>query len=592
MKCVRFGVHFIKGGFSYFYQYNVIIFKNTFWSLVAEMIKKKKTLRLRIAILNAVAVTLAILITSVISSISIAVQGHESSEQALSLLCETGKNNLNYYFKSVEQSVNIVSGLIDDNLDSISDEEFNTKFSTHVQQTRLAFLEAADHTNGVLTFYYRMDPEITALTNEKGFWYTNLDGNGFIDHEVTNISDSENECPWFWIPKQTGQPVWLSPYDTDSLQAVTVVSYNAPVYRKSGENNVFIGVVGIEISYNTLGEQIKDIKIHRSGFAFIVDNDTGSIIYHPILDILGMPVEERPSMPGGFLDSIKSEKHHIEYTFQGVKKHAYWRQLSNNMSIVVAVPLSEVNETWIRTVVIVASVSLALIGLTILFTIFYTRKITNPLKELTEAAQKINNGEYDFQLSYQGDDEIGVLTATTNKLVDHLRDYIEDLNSLAYADALTSTKNKSAFDAAIFELEQTIDNSKEPIEFAIAIFDCDDLKQINDKYGHDKGNIYLKNSSILMTRVFQNSDVYRLGGDEFAIILQGKDYKNREKLKDSFFRKCKDVCSLSKEPWEQIKVSVGIATFDPEIDHTVKDVIVHADHLMYQNKRSRKKNLA
>ena len=556
------------------------------------MLKKKKTLRLKIAILNAIAVTLAILITSIISSISIAVQGHESSEQALSLLCETGKNNLNYYFKSVEQSVNIVSGLIDDNLDSISDEEFNTKFSTHVQQTRLAFLEAADHTNGVLTFYYRMDPEITAWTNEKGFWYTNLDGNGFIDHEVTDISNSKNECPWFWIPKQTGQPVWLSPYDTDSLQAVTVVSYNAPVYRKSGENNVFIGVVGIEISYNTLGEQIKDIKIHRSGFAFIVDNDNGSIIYHPILDILGMPVEERPSMPGGFLDSIKSEKHHIEYTFQGVKKHAYWRQLSNNMSIVVAVPLSEVNETWIRTVVIVASVSLALIGLTMLFTIFYTRKITKPLKELTEAAQKINNGEYDFQLSYQGDDEIGVLTATTNKLVDHLRDYIEDLNSLAYADALTSTKNKSAFDAAIFELEQTIDNSKEPIEFAIAIFDCDDLKQINDKYGHDKGNIYLKNSSILMTRVFQNSDVYRLGGDEFAIILQGKDYKNREKLKDSFLRKCKDVCSLSKEPWEQIKVSVGIATFDPEIDHTVKDVIVHADHLMYQNKRSRKKNLA
>ena len=92
-----------------------------------------------------------------------------------------------------------------------------------------------------------------------------------------------------------------------------------------------------------------------------------------------------------------------------------------------------------------------------------------------------------------------------------------------------------------------------------------------------------------MTRVFQNSDIYRLGGDEFAIILRGKDYDNREKLKTIFLDKCKEICSLSKEPWEQIKISLGIAAFDPEIDSCVEDVIVHADHLMYENKRSRKK---
>ena len=130
--------------------------------------------------------------------------------------------------------------------------------------------------------------------------------------------------------------------------------------------------------------------------------------------------------------------------------------------------------------------------------------------------------------------------------------------------------------------------SNKPIEFAIAIFDCDDLKQINDKYGHDKGNIYLKNSSILMSRVFKNSVIYRLGGDEFAIILLDQDYKIRNKLKNVFLEKCRDICSLSKEPWEQIKVSVGVATFDPEVDNSVNDVIVHADHLMYESKRARK----
>ena len=550
---------------------------------------KKKTIRLRIAVLNAIAVSACILITSIIGSISIANQGHESSERALSLLCEIGQDNINNYFKSVEQSVDIVSGLIDENLDSIDDSEFDTKFANHIAQSRSAFLEIADHTNGVLTFYYRIDPEIAATTHEDGFWYTNLDGQGFIEHEVTDISDSHNECPWFWIPKETGNPVWLTPYDTDSLQGVTVISYNAPVYRSSGGENTFIGVVGIEISYHTLGEQIKNIKVHRTGFAYIVDNKDGSIIYHPHLDILSMPVEERPSIPEGFVKAIKGDKHHIEYTFQGVQKHAYWLRLSNDMSVVVAVPISEVNETWISTVVIVALVSLALVAITMTFTIIYTRKITRPLVELTDAAQKINDGDYDIKLSYKGNDEIGVLTATTNKLVDHLRDYIKDLNSLAYADALTSTKNKSAFDAAMNKLEETIKESSEPIEFAIAVFDCDNLKVINDKYGHDKGNIYLKNSSVLMSLVFQHSDIYRLGGDEFAIILTDKDYEDREKLKNIFVTKSNEICSLSKEPWEQIKVSVGIAAYDSDIDHSAHDVFVHADHLMYVNKRSRKK---
>ena len=551
---------------------------------------KKKSIRIRIAVLNAIAVSVSILITSIIGSISIAKQAHENSENALSLLCQNGKNNLNNYFKSVEQSVNIVSGLIDDNLDTIPDSDFNTKFPTHVAQTKSAFLEAAEHTNGVLTFYYRMDPDITAATGEKGFWFTNLEGKGFEEHDVTDISDHKNDCPWFWIPKQTGEPIWLTPYDTDSLQAVTVISYNAPVYRKIGENNVFIGVVGIEISYNTLGEQIKDIKIHRNGFAYIVENKDGSIIYHPKLDILSMPADERPSIPDGFAKSLKGDEHHIEYKFEGVKKHAYWLNLSNDMSIVVAVPLIEVNETWIKTVLLVVLVSAALVASTVFFTILYTRKITKPLKELTDASSKINEGNYDIELTYKGEDEIGVLTATTNKLVDHLRDYINDLNALAYADALTSTKNKSAFDGAVNELQLEINNSDKPVDFAIAIFDCDNLKQINDKYGHDKGNIYLKNSSVLMTRVFQNSDVYRLGGDEFAIILRGKDYKNRNNLKTVFLEKCKDICSLSKEPWEQLKVSIGIATFDPSVDNSVNDVIVHADHLMYENKRTRKKN--
>ena len=141
------------------------------------------------------------------------------------------------------------------------------------------------------------------------------------------------------------------------------------------------------------------------------------------------------------------------------------------------------------------------------------------------------------------------------------------------------------------ELNKRIQDPDDQVHFAIAVFDCDDLKAINDVHGHDKGNVYLKNSCHLMCRVFSKSVVYRIGGDEFAIILLGEDYEHREKLREQFLEKSADICALSKEDWEQIRVSVGIATYDPNIDSSAEDVMIHADHLMYANKRDRKKKV-
>ena len=329
------------------------------------------SIRTKFTLLNVIAISATIVVTTTISGVSIAMLGHNSSEKELSLTCEEGKSDLNYYFKSIEQSVATISHLIDANLDTLTADTFVEKFHNHIEQSRIMFGEAAKNTNGVLTYYYRIDPEISDITNEKGFWYTNLDGKGFVEHEVTDISDDQYECLWFYIP---GEPVWLPPYITDNLDEI-VLSYNVPVY----DDDMFIGVVGIELSYHTLGEQIKNLKVNKTGFAFIVENERGSIIYHPYIDILSMSEDERPSIPKGFLEAIHGENHHLEYTFQGVRKHACWLRLSNDMSIVTAVPQSEIVSIWLNTVLLVAFVSVALIAICAIITVTYTRKITKPL---------------------------------------------------------------------------------------------------------------------------------------------------------------------------------------------------------------------
>ena len=231
------------------------------------------SIRTKITLLNAIAIVVAITVVTIISAFSVANLGHSASEQSLSLLCDTGRNNLDYYFKSVAQSVQTVSSLIDADLETLPDLQTESTFHDHVEEARTIFEEAAEHTRGAMTYYYRIDPSISATTKELGFWYVDLDGKGFKDNPVTDLTDEQYAAVWFNVPKSTGKPVWLPPYLTDNLD-VYVLSYNVPVHK----GDTFVGVVGIEINYKTLGEQIRDIGVSNGGYAFIVENEKGTII--------------------------------------------------------------------------------------------------------------------------------------------------------------------------------------------------------------------------------------------------------------------------------------------------------------------------
>ncbi len=165
---------------------------------------------------------------------------------------------------------------------------------------------------------------------------------------------------------------------------------------------------------------------------------------------------------------------------------------------------------------------------------------------------------------------------------------VSDLNKRVFVDALTSVRNKGAFDEYIQTLQDKLAQESQ-IAYGIGVFDCDNLKTINDQSGHDKGNIYLKTASRLICRVFQHSPVFRIGGDEFAVILQNDDFQNREDLIEKFSAMQEEICAAAENQWEEVHIAMGIAVYDPENDHSVSDTVRRADKLMYENKREGKK---
>lgn len=167
------------------------------------------------------------------------------------------------------------------------------------------------------------------------------------------------------------------------------------------------------------------------------------------------------------------------------------------------------------------------------------------------------------------------------------RQLADDLSKRVYVDALTAVRNKGGYTDYVRGLQEQVKNG-EVTQFAISMFDCDDLKYINDKYGHDKGDEYLKTAARLICRTFRHSPVFRLGGDEFCAILISDDYNNAERLESEFEKNSEELNSSVENEWERSYISMGTAWYDPEIDSSVDDTASRADRIMYENKRKRK----
>ena len=157
------------------------------------------------------------------------------------------------------------------------------------------------------------------------------------------------------------------------------------------------------------------------------------------------------------------------------------------------------------------------------------------------------------------------------------------LEESAHIDELTGVRNKNCYAAEVNRLNQDIADKN--AKFGIAMIDLNNLKVINDTYGHELGNVSIVKICRHICYVFKNSPVFRIGGDEFVVILEGKDFEDAEELEQRFkrsmsgFEKDKNV-----KPWERVTASIGIAIYDPSIDKSVTDVFNRADKEMYECK--------
>lgn len=147
-------------------------------------------------------------------------------------------------------------------------------------------------------------------------------------------------------------------------------------------------------------------------------------------------------------------------------------------------------------------------------------------------------------------------------------------------DQLTGALSKYAY----VDMENAIDRrigEGDMSNFAVVVFDLNDLKRINDNEGHEKGDEYIISAVKLIKEYFPKNPIYRIGGDEFVVTIMGKSWKKKEIFVDSF----NEHIDQNLKNKEMIIISAGMAVYDPKVDNTISQVFSRADALMYERKR-------
>jgi len=163
-----------------------------------------------------------------------------------------------------------------------------------------------------------------------------------------------------------------------------------------------------------------------------------------------------------------------------------------------------------------------------------------------------------------------------------------NIREMSRKDELTGLLNRRGF----FSLaEQRIRMSQQTGHNMLLFYcDLDAMKAINDSMGHREGDRALCDVAQILRETFRESDIIaRFGGDEFVVLAIETDTTSVALLRDRLETNVASFNSSVRRPYD-LRLSIGIATYDPLLTETLDDVLSRADVQMYRHKQGRKWN--
>jgi len=161
----------------------------------------------------------------------------------------------------------------------------------------------------------------------------------------------------------------------------------------------------------------------------------------------------------------------------------------------------------------------------------------------------------------------------------------EALLVLSLIDELTGLYNRRRFFVLAEQYMKLSVRTKKRLK--LLFIDMDDLKWINDHYGHNEGDQALIDLANILKKTFRESDVIaRIGGDEFVVLSESTN-ENGEIVMPRLYENIKEYNAKRSRRYT-LSISMGTTQFDPNYPISIDELLSKADALMYAQKRKRK----
>lgn len=356
------------------------------------------------------------------------------------------------------------------------------------------------------------------------------------------------------------------------------------------------GVVSIDCSVDNLLLALQNDAQSSTHFESFVMNKKGEIIIHPESQLLGKNIEDvfhQKFHFGGSQGYLETKNNQSALFYSTLK--------SNGWIIITTTPINDLEAPIIKNIF----ACLATIAVLCLFwgcaqSIVLSKRIAEPLAALRRQVTNITGGEEAEHYTYPKNDighiahEVGSMvsgkiyaahaevTQINRELVQAnqaLEKEQQNLEILANTDPLTGMFNRYKIDKC---LEKEWQRSKRySTIFSVILIDIDKFKNINDTYGHPKGDLVLKIfGAIILENIRECDSAGRWGGEEFMVLLPetelSKALEVANKLREIIENYTFPIC-------QHITMSAGLGQFDS--GHSITHLLTTIDQRLYVAKK-------
>ena len=208
-----------------------------------------------------------------------------------------------------------------------------------------------------------------------------------------------------------------------------------------------------------------------------------------------------------------------EAIFPGVGEVVYGvRRLRSGGFLAVTVPAAAAYRSLAESRNRLLAFGLAGLAAVMLVSLLVARGIVQPIRLLSEGAQRMSAGDMDVTLPVRGQDELAELTRSFNEMAARVREVRASLEALAITDSLTGLYNRRHFDDVLAREVRRAQRERAPL--SLAMIDLDRFKQYNDRWGHREGDLELARVALRVRQAVRATDLaFRYGGEELAVLL-------------------------------------------------------------------------